>query len=163
MIASPTVPRVGAILLVSLFAAVSLWSCGSETSPEAQIERLLERLEQAVETRAVRDAADLLADSYRDDYHVSKAAAARALFAYTRSQRALHLFTLLDRIDLSKDQSSAAAVVHVAVTRVPVESVDTLLSLNADLYRFDVELIDSDGEWRVATAKWRRVGTDWLR
>lgn len=138
-----------------------LLSCADESSPEAQIERLIGQFEHAVESATLRDAAELVADDYRDDHHGNKAAAMRSLFAFTRHQRALHLFTLIDSIDV--DGEFAAAVVHAAVTRVPVESREALVSLNADLYRFDIALSAADGDWLIQTARWQRVGADFLR
>ncbi len=144
--------------LLAGMACTGLVSCGEETSPEAQIEVLIGQLEHAVESGALTDAAELLADGYQDDYHPNKAAAMRSLFAYTRRQRSLHLFTLIDSIDVNDAMTAAQAVAHVAVTRVPVESVESLVSLNASLYRFDVGLTVVDGDWQFETAKWRRVG-----
>lgn len=144
--------------LVAGLTCIGLMACAEQMSPEAQIEALIGQLEQAVESGALTDAAELLADGYRDDYHTNKAAAMRSLFAYTRGQRSLHLFTLIDRITVDDAATSAEVVAHVAVTRVPVESVDALVSLNASLYRFDVGLSFFDGNWLFESAKWRRVG-----
>ena len=57
----------------------------------------------------------------------------------------------LEVVDI-KDQ-----VVYVAMTGVPVESIDALISLKADLYRFELGLLEEGGEWRVIRSRWKRV------
>ena len=55
------------------------------------------------------------------------------------------------------DQGSAEAVVYVAMTGVPIESMDALISLKADLYRFELGLVEDGGEWRIIRSRWERV------
>jgi hypothetical protein len=46
--------------------------------------------------------------------------------------------------------------VLVAMTGVPVESLETLVSLKADLYRFDLQLLNDD-DWQIRRAAWQRT------
>ena len=144
--------------VLGLVLAALLIGCADESSPEAQIRQLLDDFVEAVETRALRDATELLADDYHDRYHGNRAAAMRSLLAYTQRQRQLHLFRYVDGIDVETGSSRARAVVYVAITRVPAETRETLVSMNAELYRFDIEMRVDDGRWRVVTAAWGRAG-----
>jgi len=81
----------------------------------------------------------------------------RTLFGITQRHRGVHLFTVIKTIDLMAQQDSADAVVYVAMTGVPVESMQALVSLKADLYRFDLELVEENGQWLVLSARWERV------
>ena len=81
----------------------------------------------------------------------------RTLFGITQRHRDIHLFTVTKTIELTPQQDSATAVVFVAMTGVPVESMDALISLKADLYRFELGLAQEDGEWRILSSRWERV------
>jgi hypothetical protein len=42
----------------------------------------------------------------------------------------------------------------------PVASAGELVGVNADLYRFDLELIRRDGKWQVQRAAWEPARLD---
>lgn len=143
-------------------AVVALWlvlaACGGEQDgPENQVRALIDAMEQSVEAGSVRQAADFLHAQYTDPRHTSRRAAMRTLFGITQRHRDIHLFTVTKTIELTPQQDSATAVVFVAMTGVPVESMDALISLKADLYRFELGLAQEDGEWRILSSRWERV------
>ncbi|GBE45116.1 hypothetical protein BMS3Bbin11_00196 [bacterium BMS3Bbin11] len=39
----------------------------------------------------------------------------------------------------------------------PVEKSESLIDLNADLYRFDINLVLDGNDWLVSSAKWERA------
>jgi len=135
-----------------------LAACSTEqSSPEQQVRTLIESVQQSVEEGSVRKAGDLLHEGYSDPRHANRHAAMRTLFGITQRHRGVHLFTVIKTIDLMAQQDSADAVVYVAMTGVPVESMQALVSLKADLYRFDLELVEENGQWLVLSARWERV------
>ena len=139
---------------VALLAGCS----GEPASPEQRIHERIGALVQAVEAGSVGQAAESLHPQYRDERHADNTAAMRSLRAYLARHRGIHLFTLVRELAPASDGSAAKAVVYVAMTGVPVDSLQTLISLKADLYRFDIELLPmEDGEWRIAQARWRRA------
>ena len=140
-------------------AVIVFAACGGEPpSAEQRVHGAIDGLAQAVEAASIRQAAEFLDPQYRDDRHPNKAAAMRSLFAYMRQHRDIHLFTLIKTVELAPDGRAANVVVYVAMTGIPVDSVQTLISLNADMYRFDVDLLPAaDGQWRVTHAQWRRA------
>lgn len=145
--------RVALVILMLALAA-----CGEpEDTPEEQVRQLIDAMEQAVEVGSVKGAAGLLHSDYRDRWHPDRRAAARSLFGYMRRHDNIHLFTLIKSITVKPSQDAADAVVYVAMSGMPVESVETLVSVKADLYRFDVSLATLDGDWRVRTASWERA------
>lgn len=140
-----------------LLALVLVGGCARDgETPEQRITAVIEGVEQAVEEGSVKSAAALLDPGYRDEWHANRAAASRSLFGYLQRHRGVHLFTVIRSIALADDARTAQAVVYVAMTGVPVDSVETLIALRADLYRFDIELgLDADDAWRVRTARWQ--------
>ncbi len=143
------------VLLLSL---VLLSACGGDpTSPEQQIEHLVDAMEQAVEAGSISDAAEFIDTDYRDARHRSKREAVATLFAYMRRHRQIHLFTVIREVRVDANQTTAATTVYVAMSGRPIESVESLVSVKADLYRFDIELALRDDDWRVTGGKWQRA------
>jgi len=140
-----------------------LAACGTEpASPEQQVRALIESVQQSIEEGSVRQVGDLLHEGYSDPRHANRYAAVRTLFGITQRHRGVHLFTVIKTIDLTAQQDSADAVVYVAMTGVPVESMQALVSLKADLYRFDLGLVEERGEWLVLSARWERMDSSLL-
>lgn len=135
-----------------------LAACSSEQDPaEERVSALIGQIEQAIESRSVREAVDYLHADYSDPRHANRRAAGASLFGLVQRHRSIHLFSLIKTVTPAADQASAQAVVYVAMNGVPVESIDALISLKADLYRFELGLVEQDGEWRVMRSRWERV------
>jgi hypothetical protein len=150
------------LALLLVFALLA--SCGGDPeTPEARIGALIDSMEQAVEARAVKQAAGMLHGQYKDDRHPDRSAAIRTLAAYLRRHSSIHLFSLVDSIDVSPDGTAATAVVYVAMSGVAIDSVETLATVRADLYRFDLDLNLGDGDWRILRSRWRRADISVLR
>ncbi len=146
-------PRAAVLGLTLLLCACG----GGQDTPEDRIRTLIGGLQQSVQDESLKQAAGYLDPNYQDDHHANKAAALRSLFAYLRRHDAIHLFVRIASIDVAPQQQTAQAIVHVAMTGVPVESVDALFSIKADLYRFDLRLEEQDGSWLIRHASWQRA------
>ena len=144
-----------AALALSLLALVSC--SGDGPSAEDRVRTLIDNMAQSVEAGSVRQMDDFLHPRYSDRLHANRRAAIRTLFGLTRRHRGIHLFTLTKAVDLTSQQDAAKAVVFVAMTGVPVESVEALISLKADLYRFELDLVDEGDGWRILSGRWERV------
>ncbi len=137
---------------------VCLVACAADPeSPEDEIRRLIDAMEQAAESGSVSQVAEGLHSSYTDAWHQNKAAALRTLFGLFRRHGNIHLFSILKSIQLSDGEKAAKSVVYLAMSGVPVDSLETLLAIKADLLRFDIELLLSDGAWQVSAAHWQRA------
>lgn len=146
-----------------LLAALLLAGCGGEApSTEARLRAVVDRLETAVEAGSVSDAAALLHPKYRDQRHAGRREATAALFAYLRRHRQIHLFTLVRELAVVPDGITADMVVYVAMGGIPLESLDAVISVKADLYRFEMRLERLDDDWLVRKSAWRRVGLEML-
>ena len=134
-----------------------LTACGTDDTPEARLRAAVDGFVDAIEAAAPRAAGDILHSTYRDARHPDKRSAVATLFWYTRRHSAVHLFTLIREIDLDPGAGTARSRIFVAMAGVPIESIETLVSLNADLYRFDVDWQLEEGAWRVVSSRWERV------
>ena len=144
--------------ILSVAALLTIAACSSEQDPvEARVRALIGQIEQSIENRSVREVVNFLHADYTDPRHIDRRAAGASLFGLLQRHQTIHLFSLIKTVKPADDQGSAEAVVYVAITGVPVESIDTLISLKADLYRFELDLVDDGGEWRVIRSRWERV------
>lgn len=138
-----------------ILVAVSITGCGSDTTAEDRIRAVLSAAEQAVEERSTFDFSKHLTVNYKDKLHMNRRAAVRSLFGYFHQHRSIHLFTRIASLEIDNDLQTATAGVYVAMAGVPVESIDALLSMKADLYRFDLDLLLVKDEWKINYANWR--------
>jgi hypothetical protein len=155
-IARPYNRLLAGLLLGILFVA----GCGEQSPPEVRVRAVIDAIEQAAETRSLDGVAEHVADDYSDTWHDSRRAALRSLLVYFQGHQNIHLLTRISDIRLSDDQSSALVTVYVGMAGRPVESAEALLTVNAELYRFDVELQRDGDSYRVMTARWRRASVE---
>jgi hypothetical protein len=137
---------------------VSLLSgCSDEPlSPEEEVRLYLKSFEIAVEERSLGQVKELIAEDYRDESGRVRREIVRIAAGYLLRNKSIHLLTQVDRIDIL-DEERARASLFVAMAGSPIASADYLLSLRADLHRFEVELERRDEGWRLTSARWRRA------
>jgi hypothetical protein len=138
-----------ALAVLALAAA-----CGAEPgTPEERVRAALAAFESAAEARDVGAAKEFVAEGYADA-HGNDARSIRALVAgqLLRNQ-SIHLFSRVASLEVGGD-GRARARLFVAMTGAPVEAPAELAGARGDLYRFDLELVEEDGDWRVVSADW---------
>lgn len=143
----------------AVFALVFLFSaCGGELAgPEDRVRAVIDAMQASLENGSIQQASDLLDPRYKDRRHADKRMAVRSLLGLVHRHRNIHLFTVIRTVELTPQQDAASALVYVAMTGVPIESIEALISLKADLYRFEVRLSEVDGEWLIVGSEWERV------
>lgn len=138
--------------IVAFALAMSLCAC-APSDPEAEIRALLVAAEEAAEARDARFFADLLGESYRDARGNSRDEIVRTLRGYFIANQRVEVVSRIDEIVL-EGRDAARATVHAGL--VGQRAGATLLGgLDAELYRFDLELVNDGGEWRIIGARWR--------
>lgn len=138
------------VLSLTLLAA----ACGPGDSPEEQVRQYVAAAEEAVETRSLNDLKELIAESYQDGEGRTRrdivAVAARYLYA----NKNIHVLTRMAELTFPAPEE-ARLVVYAALTGQNVSDLDALLNMQADLYRFDLELVRQEKTWRLQKADWR--------
>lgn len=140
-----------ALGLASAFAVLAT-GCGADDS-EARIRALIAEAEQAAEARDVGFFSGVLADRYSDAHGNDREAMLRALRGYFIANQRIEILSRVDAIVIEGD-GAARAVVHAGMVgrRAGADGID------ADLYRFELTLVDDGDYWRVIRADFRRAG-----
>ena len=129
-------------------AAVLVSGCAA-SDPEAEIRALLAAAESAAEARDVGFFDDVLSDAYRDTRGYDREETLRSLRGYFIANQRVDILSRVDEIVIEGD-GAARAVVHAGMlgrrTNALLDGVD------ADLYRFELELVNENGEWQVIGA-----------
>ena len=139
--------------LAALAGLLALACSQPPATPEARVRAVLAALESAAEARDVAAMKEHVSERYRDARGQDKRAAAGLLAMHFLRNRAVYLLTRVDSV-LAPEAGPASASVLVAMAGSPIASPAALPGLRADLYRFDFELAEEDGAYRITGASW---------
>ena len=146
---------------VCVLLLLSLTACGGdESSPEEQVRRYIAEGETAAEGRELKRLRELIAENYTDQAKRTRRDLVRLMGGYFFRHKSIHLFTRLASLQI-KDEKQAGVVLYVAMAGSPISGTEQLISLRADLHRFELELgKGEDDQWRLLSAHWRRATPD---
>jgi len=142
-------------MLVGLVALVlSATGCRSKRlSPEEQVRKTIDEAVKAARERDIKGLASLVSDQYTDREGNDKekvVSHVRVLFLLHRN---LYVVAKVSSV-ACPEPVRARVVVFAALASVPSGVVPDLKKLSADVYRFDLTMVDEEGSWRVVRAAW---------
>jgi hypothetical protein len=140
--------------LLLLLLCLALGCRAGTVSPEERVRAVLAEIEAAAERANVRAMKDHVSESYGDNAGNDKRRLAQIVAFHLARNRTIHLLTRIPLVEFPAP-GEARALAFVAMAGSPIEGPEALLSLRADLYRFELWLRDEDGDWRVSSAAWR--------
>ena len=149
------------ILLAATLALALLVGCAGGDDPEQRVRAFIDRVAASAEARAWSDFDTYLAEDFRDDRGLTRREALAVVTRYILAHRSVHVFQRVRQIEV-RDPGHARAVVLAALAGSPVDGPDDLARLDADLYRFEIELADEGDGFRVTNAAWQPVGLEAL-
>lgn len=139
------------VLLAALFL---LAACGQGDSPEEQVRQYVAAAEAAVEARDAGDLKELIAQKYEDEQGRTRRDIVAVAARYLLANKNIHVLTRIEDLRFPAPEQARLAV-YAAMTGQNVSDLDGLLNMQADLYRFDLELRKADGKWQLLRADWR--------
>lgn len=149
-----------AIWLLPLLGLLLTACAGEPDDPEARLRATIAQAEQAIEARELKNAAGFVASGYRDEQGRDARAVRQLLLGYLYRHRHIHLLVRIADLQLAEGGKAADARLYVAMTGVPLQSFEALVSVRADLHRFDLQFADGEAGWQVTAASWQRAGLD---
>ena len=142
-------------LLVALLLPAA---CSEQQGPEAIARSFVEACTEAARERQIRDLRALIAEAYNDPAGRTARDVLAVAAGYLMRNRSVHIYTRLQAA--TEQDGRIAATVLAALAGRPIGDVTMLPSINADMYRFDLELVEENGDWRLAGATWRTALVD---
>jgi hypothetical protein len=139
---------------IASVVAVLAAGCGA-SDPEAEIRALLAAAEDAAEARDVGFFGEVLSDSYRDARGNDREETLRMLRGLFIANQRIEIASRVDEIVI-EGGDAARAVVHAGMVgrRTNAGLID---GLDADLYRFELELVNRGGNWQIIGADFKRA------
>ena len=142
---------------------LSLWiiglllaGCGDTASdPEAELRAWVAAAEAAAEAKDRRALMALIATNYADARGNDRDQLDKTLRVYMLRQQSIAILSKIDSIEL-QDDSAANVTVTVGMAGTNVRA----LGLDADAYRFDLELEKDGNDWLLIGAQWGRLGEE---
>ncbi len=136
--------------------ALLLCSCGGPTSdPEDELRTWVAEGEEAAETKDRRALLAKISENYADARGNNRDDIGNLFRVYMLRQQSIAILTKVDRIELLGDTAANVALtVGMAGTR------NRAFGLNADAYRFELELAKEGGDWLLIGARWGEVGSE---
>jgi hypothetical protein len=143
-----------ALGLVVAAATMLVSACGA-SDPEAEIRALLAAAEEAAEARDVWFFGDALGAGYRDARGNDRDGLIRMVRGFFIANQRIEIVSRIDEIVL-EGEDAARAVLHAGMVgrRTGAALID---GIDADLYRFELELVNDGGEWQIIGADYRRA------
>jgi hypothetical protein len=146
------------LLLLTVLALLLPVACSEEQGPEAIAREFVTACEEAAQQRRLRDLRELIAEEYADPAGRTAQDVLAVAAGYLMRNRSVHIYTRLQTA--TEQDGRIQATVLAALAGRPISDVSMLPSINADLYRFELELVEQGGDWRLAGATWRTALVD---
>jgi hypothetical protein len=134
---------------------LALAACGGQPeSPETEIRTFVAQAQAAAEQRNARELRALIAEDYIDARGHDQKAIENLIRLHVFRNQSIHVVTRIRAIEFPEPER-ALVIVMAALAGRPVANIDELAGLNANVYRFDLELIRrGKDDWQVRHAAW---------
>lgn len=141
-----------------LLALILLASCGEEKGPEVIARDFVAACEQAAQARKISDLRDLISRDYSDPSGRTAQDVVAIGAGYLLRHQSIHIYSRLQSV-VEQDGRIEVAVLAALAGR-PLTDLSVLPSINADMYWFDLVLIEEQGGWRLFSGSWRQAMVD---
>lgn len=143
------------LLFIAALLCLALLACDRPRgAPEEEIHRLIDAAESAAESRDLDTLSGFISDDYADERGLDRGALRKTLRVVFLRHRSIHLVSRVREIRFPRPDEARVSVLLAFASR-PLPS-EAPLRLNADIYHFDLELVDEGrGSWRLTQASWR--------
>ena len=144
-------------LLYCVLLVCGLAACGGRPdTPEARVQAWLKAGEAAVEARRLTALKEMISARYKDEAGRDRRAVVRVLFGYFHRHRSIYLLMRVEEMSFP-ESGRAQVLLYAAMAAEPIEGARSLGDMRADLHRFELDLVDEEGEWKLLSAAWRRA------
>jgi hypothetical protein len=143
------------ILILSLFCALAAGCGGPTADPDAELRQWVADAERHAENKDRSALMDMISSSYAD---------ARGNDFDELDKKFLGLFFRINKLSLVSTINeivvSGGGAAEISLTVGMLGTENSLLGLEADAYRFDLELVRDSDEWLLLGARYGKLGGD---
>jgi len=134
-----------------------LFGAGCGPAPEQRVRDRIEEARLAAEAGDLRALGSMLAEEFVDDRGNDRAAVLAMVGYYIRVDDGLHIWTRIDGIRIAKSGEAQVRLL-VALAAGPIEKLEDLTRLRAEVHRFTLTLVEAGGgDWQLTHATWARA------
>jgi hypothetical protein len=145
-------------LLLAAILIVSAAACRKDKAkPEEQARRAVEAAVRAVRDKDLQAVASFVSEQYTDKESNDRRQVLGLVRAQVVTRPNLYVFTKFSSVDCPTP-TQANVVLHAGMASVPSGSAPNPADLSADVYRFELVVVDEDGTWRLRSAGWAPAG-----
>lgn len=142
--------------LPGLLSTVLLFACGGAgDTPEAELREWLERAEAAAEAKDRPALTDMISGAYADTRGNDRDALDRLFRLYFLRTQRVALLT-----DINEIAVSGGTAATMTVTVGMAGTTGGTFGIDADAYRFELELESDGDEWLLIGARWAELGEE---
>ena len=146
-------------LVLLAFICLLLSGCGGGNSPEDQIRQFVAAGEQAAESRNIGEIKDLISEQYADERGRTRGEIVAVAMRYFLANKKIYILTRIKEVNFLSEKK-ALLQLYVAMSGQDVQGPDSLINVQADLHRFELELKREGRQWRVVRADWNSAIRD---
>lgn len=139
------------LLRIVMASSVALLTACGASDPDAEVRALLTAAERAAEARDTGFFRAVIATAYRDAAGRDRDQAVNLLRGLFVANQRIELVSRIDSVEL-EGADAARAVVHAGLVGQRA-GAGMLGGLGADLYRFELELVNDGGDWQIIGAR----------
>lgn len=145
----------GLCLLLIAVSALLAGCSSSMSDPEAELREWVATAEAAAEDRDRRGFMALVSPSYADGRGNDAESINKIVLATLLRQKSISVLTKIDSIEVS---AGTAAEMSVTVGMAGTRSQS--FGLDADAYRFELDLVREAEGWQLIAARWGALGSE---
>ena len=138
-------------VLASAMLGAGVQGCAPR-DPDGELRAVIEAAESAAEARDTGFFRELLSASYVDARGRRRDDVINLIRGFFLVNSTIEVVNRIDEIVLAGDDAATVTLQAAVVGHAPGRSV---LGLEADIYRIELELVREDDAWRVIGADWR--------
>ena len=132
------------------------FSCSNDQTPGSIVKSYVDSIEEAAESRNARKVRSLIAKNYRDENKRTEKDISMVVSSYLLRNKSIHILKKISEVE-QRSANSISAVILAAISGTQISDVSSLTGMNADIYWFEIVIVDEDGTWKLASASWRQA------
>ena len=132
-----------------------LGACSEDFPLEDQLRQTIKNMELSAEQRQISDLMSNVSEQYSDNQGRGKNEIKRIAQLYMLQNKNLHILRHITQLQI--DEERAEAIVLVAVSGQPIDSIESLENIRAELMKFKLNFSFNE-QWQLRSATWNRAG-----